>query len=179
MRSWALTSNNQQKVRERGGVRPLTRWLALHARGPWRRWRGQQRLVCIGFGPLTHRLVPRARGSGGRWGVDQSRLTSGSGFDALASAARLCPRAKMGGGGQRRLLRSRCSSCARRCLRGVAVVRWRGMGGNVGAFAAAWWYWGVVGASLAARQRGRRWVGDSVLASLSLRRDRADEVSVQ
>ncbi len=41
------------------------------------------------------------------------------------------------------------------------VVPCQGIGGNVGAFAAAWWYWGVVGTSLAAQQRGRRWGGDS------------------
>ncbi len=44
----------------------------------------------------------------------------------------------------------------------LRAVRWRGTGGNVvGAFAGAWWYWGVVGASSAARQRGSRWGGDS------------------
>jgi hypothetical protein len=68
----------------------------------------------------------------------------------------------MGGGGVSGICFAHVACLALVAVGGVLqVVRWQGMGGNVvGAFAMAWWYWGVVGALLAAQQQGRRWGGD-------------------
>jgi hypothetical protein len=54
------------------------------------------------------------------------------------------------------------------------------MGGNVvGAFVGAWWYWVLLGRHRLRDSGAEDGEGTVVLASLSLCRDRADEVSVR
>jgi hypothetical protein len=162
MRSRAVTSNNQQMVRERGG--------------------GQ----AADASACTARSWPMAK----MGGAAALGLHRGQSADASACAARSRLRGKMGdgsvsaqvrvgllmrrlalhacgpgrrwvGGVQWRLLRSRCSSCARCCWRGVAgsalAVNGRqccwGICGGVVVLGCCW---GVVGCTTAGQKMGRR-----------------------
>ena len=146
---------------QRRGVWLLTRRLALRARRRRRRQGGGQRrrfARLTGPGPpLTCRLALRAcrrwrrQGGAAARGPPAGGGQRRGGSAALASfgSLRWRSRAKLGGG-QQRMLRSRCSACA--------FPHWRGVGGSAleGESAATLGRWRRrvgVGASSAARQR--------------------------